>query len=518
MTSQRIVVVGGGIAGLGTAALLADQGHDVHLFEGREQLGGRAGSWESDGFRFDTGPSWYLMPEVFDHFFRLLGTSAAEQLDLVRLDPAYRVYGPPGKGDPIDVVSGRDAVRALFEQHEPGSGDKVEAYLDSAKDAYELSTSKFLYDTYSSTQGLRDPALIKRLPTLIPLLTQTLWKRVTRDFSNPRLQQILAYPSVFLGGSPFEVPSLYHLMSHLDLGDGVLYPRGGFTEIIAAIERLARERGVQIETGVPVEAIITDDGIARGVRLADGRIVPADAVVSGADLHHTETQLLEEGDRQYPEKWWKDRVPSPGALLLLLGVKGELPQLTHHTLLFTDDWHTNFDAIFGENKRIPDPASIYVCRPSASDDSVAPAGHENLFVLVPVPADPVSGRGGVAGAGDPRIEAAADRVIAQIGEWTGIPDFAERIVVRKTIAPEDFAQDLHAWHGNSLGLAHTLGQSAIFRPKNRSRKVSNLYYAGTSVLPGIGLPMCLISAELVVKRMAGDRTAGPLNEPARAAV
>ncbi|MFF0910008.1 phytoene desaturase family protein [Microbacterium enclense] len=518
MTSQRIVVVGGGIAGLGTAALLAHEGHDVQLFEARDQLGGRAGSWESDGFRFDTGPSWYLMPEVFDHFFRLLGTSAAEQLDLVRLDPAYRVYGPPGKGDPIDVVSGREAVRALFEEHEPGSGDAVEAYLDSAKDAYELSTSKFLYDPYSSSQGLRDPALVKRLPTLIPLLTRTLWKRVTGSFQNTRLQQILAYPSVFLGGSPFEVPSLYHLMSHLDLGDGVLYPRGGFTEIIKAIERLARERGVRIETGTPVEAILTESGAARGVRLADGRVISADAVVSGADLHHTENDLLEAPDRQYPEKWWRNRVPSPGALLLLLGVEGDLPQLTHHTLLFTDDWHTNFDAIFGENKRIPDPASIYICRPSASDTSVAPAGHENLFVLVPVPADPVSGRGGVNGAGDPRIEQAADRVIAQIAEWTGVPDLAERIVVRKTIAPEDFATDLHAWHGNSLGLAHTLGQSAIFRPKNRSRKVDGLYYAGTSVLPGIGLPMCLISAELVVKRMRGDHSPAPLSEPARAAV
>ncbi|MDT0117717.1 phytoene desaturase family protein [Microbacterium sp. PRF11] len=518
MSAQRIVVVGGGIAGLGTAALLADRGHDVQLFEARDALGGRAGSWEADGFRFDTGPSWYLMPEVFDHFFRLLGTSADEQLDLVRLDPAYRVFGPPGKGEPIDIVSGREAARALWEKHEPGSGDKLLAYLDSAKDAYELSTSKFLYDPYSSTKGLRDPSLVKRLPTLIPLLTRSLWKRITSDFHNPRLQQILAYPAVFLGGSPFEVPSLYHLMSHLDLGDGVLYPRGGMTEIIKAIERLARERGVQIEASSPVEAIITEAGTARGVRLADGRVIAADAVVSGADLHHTENHLLEEKDRQYPEKWWDDKVPSPGALLLLLGVKGELPQLTHHTLLFTDDWHTNFDNIFGENKRIPDPASIYICRPSATDDSVAPEGHENLFVLVPVPADPDSGRGGVSGAGDDRIEKAADRVIAQIGEWIGIPDFAERIVVRRTIAPEDFKEDLHAWHGNSLGLAHTLNQSAIFRPKNRSRKVDNLYYAGTSVLPGIGLPMCLISAELVVKRMTGDKTPGPLAEPARAAV
>jgi phytoene desaturase len=159
-----------------------------------------------------------------------------------------------------------------------------------------------------------------------------------------------------------------------------------------------------------------------------------------------------------------------------------------------------------------------VCRPSATDDTVAPAGHENLFVLVPVPAEPALGRGGIDGGGDPGIEAAADLVIDQIAQWCGIPDLAERVVVRRTIAPGDFEADLHSWRGNALGLAHTLRQSAVFRPRNASRRVRDLYYAGTSALPGIGLPMCLISAELVLKRLRGDRSAGPVAEPARTAV
>lgn len=509
--TRTVVVIGGGIAGLATAALLAAEGHAVRLVEGRDELGGRAGSWERDGFRFDTGPSWYLMPEVFDHFFGLLGTTAAVELDLVRLDPAYRVYTQTG--EPLDVVSGRERATELFESVEPGAGVKLDAYLDSAGDAYDLAVSRFLYDTYESMAGLRDPALLRRLPALLPLLTRTLASHVDRRFRDPRLRQVLGYPAVFLGGSPYGVPSLYHLMSHLDLDDGVLYPRGGFTEIIAAVERLARANGVEIETGVEVSEILTTDAIATGIRLRDGSVIPADLVVSTADLHHTETALLPPELQSYPEKWWAKRTPSPGALLVLLGVRGGLPQLAHHTLLFAEDWRANFDDIFGATTRIPEPASLYVCRPSATDDTVAPDGYENIFVLVPVPADPGLGRGGVDGAGDAAIERAADAVIDQIAQWCGIPDLAERVVVRRTIAPGDFEADLHAWRGNSLGLAHTLGQSAVFRPRNASKKVSGLLYAGGSALPGIGLPMCLISAELVVKRLRGDRTPGPLPLP-----
>lgn len=512
----RAVVVGGGIAGLATAALLGAEGWSVTLLEARDELGGRAGSWEHGGFRFDTGPSWYLMPEVFDHFFRLLGTTAAEQLDLVRLDPAYRVYSDPATGRaPLDVRSGRDAATALFESVEPGAGARLSAYLDSAGDAYDLAVTRFLYDTYETTAGLRDPALLRRAPQLAPLLTRSLASHVDRRFTDPRLRQILGYPAVFLGGSPYGVPSLYHLMSHLDLDDGVLYPRGGFTEIIRAVQRLAEASGTRIRTGARVASILTEGSVATGVRLEDGSRIDADLVVSAADLHHTETSLLPREQQSYPESWWAKRSPSPGALLVLLGVEGELPQLAHHTLLFADDWRSNFDDIFGARPRIPDPASLYVCRPSATDATVAPPGHENLFVLVPVPADPSLGRGGIDGEGDPAIEAAADRVIGQIAQWCAVPDLAERIVVRRTIAPGDFAADLGAWRGNALGLAHTLGQSAMFRPRNASRKVEGLSYAGASALPGIGLPMCLISAELVVKRLRGDRSPGPLAEPAR---
>jgi phytoene desaturase len=514
---SRAIVIGAGISGLATAALLARDGHDVQVFEARDVVGGRAGSWERDGFRWDTGPSWYLMPEVFDHFFRLFGTSAAEQLDLVPLQPAYRVY-TEGDADPIDVVSGRDAAAALFEGIEPGAGAELARYLDSAGEAYDLAVSRFLYDPYARYAGLAHRDLLRRLPRLTRLLTTRLASFVERRFSDSRLQRILEYPAVFLGGSPYEVPALYHLMSHLDLADGVRYPRGGFTSVIAAVEGLAHAAGAVVETDAPVAEILTSQGSATGIRLTDGRTVLADVVVSTADLHHTETALLPQESRSYPESWWEDRTPSPGALLLLLGVRGEVPQLAHHTLLFAEAWREGFTQIAGGEGGIPAPASLYVCRTSATDPDVAPPGCENLFVLVPVAPDPALGRGGVDGGGDARIEAAADTVIAQLASWCGIPDLAERVVVRRTITPGDFEADLHAWRGNALGLAHTLRQSAVFRPRNTSARVDGLYYAGASVLPGIGLPMCLISAELVAKRLRGDSSAAPMAEHATAAV
>jgi phytoene desaturase len=314
---------------------------------------------------------------------------------------------------------------------------------------------------------------------------------------------------------------MYHLMTHVDMEVGVFYPMGGFYSIIEAIERIAVRHGVEIHTNSPVSKITTDaagkSGSGKRKPRATGVQVGAahhraDLVVATADLHHVETQLLDTAVQSMPEKFWQNKTPGPSALLLLLGVKGRLPQLDHHTLLYTDDWKTNFDEVFHKadgKRQVPDPASLYICAPSVTDPSVAPADHENLFVLVPVAADTTIGRGGENGQGDPKLEAAADRVIEQIAKWCQIDDFAERIVTRRIIGPADFATDLNAWSGTALGMAHTLSQSAFFRPKNYSTKVNGLFYAGHNTLPGIGLPLCLISAELVLKHLINDRTSGP---------
>lgn len=524
---KRIVVIGGGVAGLATATLLAADGHDVELVEKNPDLGGRAGSWAHSGFRFDTGPSWWLMPEVFDHFFRLVGTSTEQRLDLRSLDPAYRVFFE-GDADPIDITADVDLNRKVFESVEPGAGAALDDYLTSARRVYDLAVQRFLYTNFDSAAAYLGPTVLRNAPELTRLLLRTLDRFIAERFTDRRLRQILGYPAVFLGSSPDRTPAMYHLMSWLDIADGVRYPVGGFTTLVDALAAVALEHGVRVHTSTTAVAIETTPrrrltgplgrrASVRGVRVRDDdgdeRTIDADVVVGATDLHHVETRLLPARLRTFGEKWWDRAVSGPGSVLVFLGVRGELPHLAHHSLFFTEDWTTNFDAIFESPTRVPDPASIYVCRPSATDPSVAPAGHENLFILVPVPADPDLGAGGEDGHGDATVERIADRAIALVADWAGVPDLAERIAVRRTVGPADFVTDVNAWSGGALGPAHTLRQSAFFRATNRSRKVDGLYYAGHSTTPGIGLPMCLISAELVRKRLRGDKSVGPSPTP-----
>ncbi len=516
--SSRVVVIGGGIAGLATAALLASRGHEVDLLEKNDELGGRVGSFERDGFRFDTGASWYLMPEVFEHFFALLGTTAEAELDLRVLDPSYRVFFED-HDRPLDLRPDRAHNRALFESVEPGAGTAFDDYLSSAEETYDIALRRFLYSNFDSTSSFLRTDVLRRTPLLGRLLTRTLASHVASRFSDSRLRQVLGDPAVFLGSSPTRAPSMYHLMSRLDLGDRVLYPQGGFTRLIDAVATLAERHGARLHTGADVTRILTT-GASRGRPRVTGvehtgpdgerRTTRADVVVGAADLHHLETALLPSALQTHPEPVWRKRSPGPGAVLAMLGVEGRIPQLAHHSLFFTADWEQNFGDIFGDESRVPDPASIYVCKPSETDPSVAPEGSENLFVLVPVPADVAIGAGGDDGDGSHEVERAVDAAIDRVAEWAGVPDLRERIRVRHTVGPEDFERRYNSWRGGALGLEHNLRQSAFLRPGNRSSKVDGLLYAGASTVPGVGLPMCLISAELVLKRLTGDRSSLPV--------
>ncbi len=516
----RTVVIGGGFAGLATAGLLARDGHRVTLVERNDGLGGRSGRWSAEGFAFDTGPSWYLMPEVIDRWFRLMGASAAERLDLRRLDPGYRVYFEEHlDATPVDVRTGH--AEELVESLEPGAGERLRAYLDSAGRVYELAKEHFLYTDFRRPADLARPAVLRALPALGPQLLGGLRAHVAARFRDPRIRQILGYPAVFLGTSPDRAPAMYHLMSHLDLRDGVQYPIGGFAALVDAMAEAVREAGVEIVTGAEATRIEVEDapvpagrirrrrrGRVTGVVVRqDGteRRLPADTVVAAADLHHVQTALLPPAQR-VAESAWDRRDPGPSGVLVCVGVRGALPQLAHHTLLFTADWEDNFGRI-ERGEDLAADTSLYVSRTSATDPGVAPDGDESLFVLVPAPAEPGWGRGGirvregdcwrVEREGDAQVEAVADRALDQLARWAGIEDLHERIVVRRTIGPGDFAADVHAWRGSMLGPGHTLAQSAMFRPSVRDADVAGLLYAGSSVRPGIGVPMCLISAEVV---------------------
>lgn len=498
MSLKSATIIGGGIGGLATANLLAKAGYDVTICESRNQLGGRMGLLELDGFRFDTGPSWYLMPEVYDHYFNVLGTSADEQLSLTKLSPAYQVF-LQDEAEPVVITGDETIDAATFEAREKGAGKALTRYLDSAEKTYRLSQKHFLYTTFDDPRHLAKADILKSGLAMIQAALTPIDSFVNKYVHDLGLRQILEYPAVFLGSSPFSAPALYHLMSYLDFRQGVFYPQGGLYSVTEAFVKLGTELGVKYRLNQGVASINVNDGVVSGVTLESGEAIDSAIVISNADMHFTQTKLLQPAYQDYPAKYWQKRQAGPSALLMYLGVKGELPELQHHNLFFVQNWRQNFTDIFAALDW-PTPASIYVSKPSATDDAVAPSGQENVFVLVPLPAKP--------DLHQHDLEKYANMYLDQIAQQAGIPDLKERIVTKKLYGPNDFANDYHAWNGTALGLSHELKQSAMFRPKTRSKKVKNLYYVGANVQPGIGVPMCLISAELVYKQIVGDRSPG----------
>ena len=521
--SQRVVVIGAGVAGLATAGLLSREGYDVVVLEKEPQVGGRAGVLVDEHFRWDMGPSWWLMPEAFEHFYQLFDTSVKAELDLVYLDdPAFRIF--THRYPALDISTGRQNIYELFEQLEPGSGPAIERYLHDMEHDYRLAIERFLYTNFTTLRGLATPDIVRNLGRLLRSLIRSLDADVTKRFRDTRLRQLLSYAAVFLSSAPKSTPALYGILNYTTLVEGVAYPMGGLHTFVDSLHRLATQAGATILTGAQVHDIEQDHSTAGKRRRVSGVLyrdesgqhrIEADVVVSCADRQHTESQLVGDARAARP-KYWKRRNPGMSCVLAYLGVAGDLPELAHHSLIFSADWNADFDAVFNQHRttdRSQFSESLYVCRPSATDPTVAPAGHENLFVLIPVPAMDDGIVGNLNHREDSETTAIVDAAIDLVAERTGIVDLAQCIVKRYTVGPGDFQDRFNAWQGNALGLAHTLSQSAFFRGSNASQYVDGLYFAGSTTAPGVGLPMCLISAENVVKRLRGDTTTGPLQPP-----
>ena len=497
---KKAIVIGGGIGGLGTAALLGKKGYDVQLFEKNEQLGGVASRFEADGFSFDMGPSWYLMPDVFENFFDLLGERVEDHLDLVKLSPSYRIFFKDTEKI-IDMFSDLERDIKTIEKLEPGAGAKLREYLALSKTQYEIAIKGFMYRNYDnifSFMNLETAVEGKKLEVFAKMN-----KYVEKFFQSDEVQKIMEYQLVFLGSSPYDTPALYNIMSHIDFSMGVYYPQGGIHEIPCVLRSIGEKYGVRYHVNAPVARILTGRRKARGVRLENGEEHFADLVVADANIHHVETKMLSKPHREYSPRYWKTRTLAPSAFIMYLGVKGKIPSLTHHNLVFARDWKQNFAEIFDKPQWPSDP-SFYVCAPSVTDPKVAPEGHENLFVLVPMAPGLF--------ATPEELEKYAERVLAMMETEMNIPDLRERIVYRRIFSGKDFQTRYNTLRGTALGLAHTIWQSAIFRPRNVSKKLKNLYYAGANVNPGIGMPICLISAELAYKRIVGDKSASHLDE------
>ena len=348
------------------------------------------------------------MPEVIEHAFALLGRRVEDHVDLQRLDPAYRLFPEPGGGvDPFDVVADPFVNAATFDALEPGAGAAIRRYVDDAGEAYRTALDHFLYTTFERPDRALSRDVLRRSGTLARLLTQTLADRSRGPSSTRCCARCWATTRCSSGRRRTACPALYSLMSHLDLGDGVHYPRGGMYTLVEALAKAAVEEGVVVRTGADVVAVEVDDaprsvrhprrrGVARGVRLADGTFVARRRRgVRRRPAPHRDGAAATRGTPTCPPTCGSSRGPGISALLVMAGVRGELPELRHHSLFFTRDWPGNFDAILGPGRatppdglRVPDVASLYVSRTTATDPTAAPPGHENLFVLVPFPADP----------------------------------------------------------------------------------------------------------------------------------
>jgi phytoene desaturase len=491
----EVVVVGGGFGGLSTACYLADAGAEVTVLERNDQLGGRASRLEREGFSFDMGPSWYLMPDVFERFFGQFGERPDDYYDLGHLDPHYRIFFKDG--DALDVSGDLDAMTARFDAYEAGAGDALLSYLEGSKEAYEVGMEHFVYTDRPRFRDYVDWDVMRNAHGLG--LLGSMRDHVSAFFEHEKLRQVVQYSLVFLGGSPTNTPALYKLMSHVDFELGVHYPEptdgegpGGIGVVVDAVVALGAELGVTYETGQPVTAI---EGRAGDFTVrTDHDTYATDVVVSDADYAHTEQELLAPEHRQYDDDYWDDRTYAPSAFLLYLGVEGDLAPLEHHSLVLPTDWDPHFEAIF-DDPGWPDDPAYYVCAPSRTDDDVAPEGHGNLFVLVPIAAG--------LDDGEAARQQYRDLVLDDLAENVGL-DLRDRIVVEEQFSVSDFAARYNSREGTALGLAHTLGQTGPMRPDHRSGALDGLYFTGAYTRPGIGVPMCLISGEHAASAVAED--------------
>ena len=491
LTGRSVVIVGGGFGGLSTACYLADAGADVEVVEKNEQMGGRASRFEADGFRFDMGPSWYLMPDVFERFFSRFGRSVEEYYSLRQLDPHYRVFYKDG--DRVDVVPDRETMLDTFESYEAGAGEALREYLATSETHYEVAMERFVYEDRPRLRDWIDLDVMRAAPIGLTLVG-TMDDYVADYFEHPKLQQIMQYTLVFLGGAPGNTPALYNMMSHVDFNMGVFYPDGGIGAVVDAIVELGRELGVTYTTDAEV-AEITKRKEGFHVETADGTVRRPDRVVANADYAHVEQHLLPDHERQYDDDYWASKTYSPSAYLLYLGVEGDIDPLEHHSLVLPTEWEGHFERVFSKPDWPENPA-YYVCAPSVTDESVAPEGHSNLFVLVPVAP-------GLEDSEELREEYRGF-ILADLAEHTGV-DVRDRIVLERQFCVADFADRYNAYRGNALGgLAHTLRQTALLRPGHRSSAVDGLYFTGGYTTPGIGVPMCLISGEHAASALIED--------------
>lgn len=491
MTRRSVVVVGAGIGGLSAATHLARAGMRVTVVDKGAAAGGRCGRLVRDGHRFDTGPTLFVMPRLYESEFQALGTSLRERLDLRRVDPTYRLVFDDGAE--LSLTSDMEAMRKQLESVEPGSFAGLQRYLARGAEHYSIVADRMV------ARDFQHPTDYLRVGGLALLLRDNPlgnhYRRMARYFSTPRLKNAFTFQDLYVGLSPFEAPAILSLMSYTELAHGVWYPRGGIHSVVETLVELALEAGVEFRFRANVERIDTRLRRVRGVLLDDGARLPADAVVANADLPYVYEHLL---PRDPATKKLLRMRYSCSTISFFWGLDRTYESLPPHVLFLPDDYRQAFDSIVRDHD-LPANPSVYLHAPGRVDPGVAPAGRESLTAIVPVGhlrSDPVQDWTALR-------DRAREHVFERLGRL-GLGDVREHITFEESYTPLSWARRHNLVKGATHGLAHTLTQLGWLRPSHRHRHYPNLYFAGASTHPGTGVPTAMSSGRLAARRLLAE--------------
>ena len=483
---MRVVVVGAGLGGLAATAHLVGAGHDVTVVERDARPGGRAGLVERAGFRLDNGPSVLTMPGLLADVFAAAGADIADHVRLQPVDPMYRATFHDGSV--LHVRHGREAMTEEIRQFAGGrEAASFGRFADWLADLYRVEMPHFIDADFDSALDLvrrwRAGARLVRLGGF-----GRLGRRVASYFADERLQRIFSFQSMYAGVAPYEALALYAVITYMDSIEGVYVPEGGMHAMATGLATAVAKAGAIVRYDAPVARILRGaGGEARGVELAGGERLAADAVVCNADLPVAYRTLL--GGPDAPRVARRGRY-SPSCLLWVAGVRGAAPAgAAHHNIHFGEHWHESFRALIHDGDAMPDP-SILVSMHSVDDASLAPPGCSTLYALEPVPN--LDGR---VDWTQHRAEA-VDRLRRQVAS-AGYPT---DVVTEEIYDPLDW-EALGMERGTPFALAHTFRQTGPFRPRNVDRRVPGLVFVGSSTVPGVGVPMVLVSGKLAAARV-----------------
>jgi phytoene desaturase len=491
MSTKSVIVIGAGIGGLTAATHLARFGLHVTVVEKNSRPGGRCDRFSRAGHHFDTGPTLFVMPLLYEAEFRALGAPMHEQLDLQRVDPTYLLIFDDGSQ--LSLTSDMKRMREQLESIQPGSFAGFMRYIQEGDRHYRVVLDKLVNRDFRNASDLFCLANLPLLFRLKPLIKH--YRNMSAYFEEPRLKSAFTFQDIYMGLSPFEAPATFSMMPYTELAHGVWYPKGGMYRVVETLVRLAREVGVEFAFDSAVERIDAKGSRARGVLLADGLHLDADVILANADLPYVYQELLPKDSRA--EGLLHKRF-SCSVISFFWGVDKTYELLGPHVLFLADDYRENFERI-DRALSLPANPSLYIHAPARLDPSMAPRGQDTLTAIVPV--------GHLSGKAEQDWRALRDRARQQVFRRLrklGITDIESHIKFEETYTPLSWQKRYHLAKGSTHGLAHTLTQLAYFRPANRHQQYRNLYFVGASTHPGTGMPTAMVSGRLVSERIKDE--------------